>query len=459
MSLTIITPTSLDALVHARIDAVSLTAETGLVCVSLWSSAGAVKLSVGLGPAVSGLGFAHREPVFRASTHHPLIAASRAHLVGHRVRHVAYEPDLADLWLSVGSDGAIARLRLRPGVHGEAEVYDLSGSRVVHWRAEASRAPCTTVTDEDPSAAGDVLVRVSDALAAELRRGVLLKALDTYSRRLARRAEAVTEDLSRLDNVEVLQRTGRLLLAQGAKIPRGATHYTLDDWETGGELEVTLDPARPAKTQAEEYFHKARKIQRGEAVMWARLETTEHTRAEVRALTETVRETEEVTLSVLEAWSDRAYELGVPRARTETLKKRAKPVQRKPFIEYTGAYEQVIYVGRGAADNDALTLRVARPRDLWLHARGVPGAHVVVPLAKGEQCRPEVLIDAATLAAHHSDLRGESVVDVTVAERRYVRKPRGSAVGEVTVDRERVIALRVEPERLARLLSARREER
>jgi len=111
-----------------------------------------------------------------------------------------------------------------------------------------------------------------------------------------------------------------------------------------------------------------------------------------------------------------------------------------------------VLVGRGAADNDRLTLRVARPHDLWLHARGVTGAHVVVPLTKGKSCSPETLVDAATLAAHFSDLRGEPVVDVIYTPRRFVRKRKGSAIGSVTLEREKVIAVRVEPARLERLL-------
>jgi predicted ribosome quality control (RQC) complex YloA/Tae2 family protein len=76
----------------------------------------------------------------------------------------------------------------------------------------------------------------------------------------------------------------------------------------------------------------------------------------------------------------------------------------------------------------------------------------VIPLARGEICPDARLLDAATLAAHFSDARGESVVDVQHAERRHVRKPRGSAPGAVVVDRERVLVLRLEPARLARLL-------
>ena len=114
-------------------------------------------------------------------------------------------------------------------------------------------------------------------------------------------------------------------------------------------------------------------------------------------------------------------------------------------------------MGRGAADNDRLTTKVARTHDLWMHARGYTGAHVVVPLLKGSQCPPELLVDAATLAVHHSDARGADFAEVTWAERRYVRKPKGSPAGRVVVDREKVLALGADPERLRRLLAARVE--
>jgi predicted ribosome quality control (RQC) complex YloA/Tae2 family protein len=79
---------------------------------------------------------------------------------------------------------------------------------------------------------------------------------------------------------------------------------------------------------------------------------------------------------------------------------------------------------------------------------------VVVPLDKGASCPAEVLVDAAHLAAHFSDARGERVVEVQTTPRRYIRKPRGSAPGAVIVDREKVLVLRVDDERLKQLLSS-----
>jgi predicted ribosome quality control (RQC) complex YloA/Tae2 family protein len=116
----------------------------------------------------------------------------------------------------------------------------------------------------------------------------------------------------------------------------------------------------------------------------------------------------------------------------------------------------VILVGKGADDNDRLTIEHARPHDLWLHARDDAGAHVVVPLERGEACPPELLCDAATLAAHFSQARGQARVDVLYTERRYVRKPRKIGPGKVVLLREKVFRLHLEPARLKRLLAAER---
>jgi predicted ribosome quality control (RQC) complex YloA/Tae2 family protein len=113
-----------------------------------------------------------------------------------------------------------------------------------------------------------------------------------------------------------------------------------------------------------------------------------------------------------------------------------------------------VLVGRSAQDNDALTLRHARPYDHWLHARGVPGSHVVVPLERDETCPSDLLVDAAHLAAHFSGARGEALTEVQHTPRRYVRKARGAPPGSVALTREKVIVLRVDPDRLARLLAS-----
>lgn len=103
-----------------------------------------------------------------------------------------------------------------------------------------------------------------------------------------------------------------------------------------------------------------------------------------------------------------------------------------------------ILVGRSARDNDTLSLRVARPTDLWLHAAGVPGSHVVVRRGEGPDVPRSVLERAAELAAWHSRARNaRGKVPVHWCEARDVSKARGAPAGEVRLRRYDV--LRVYP--------------
>jgi predicted ribosome quality control (RQC) complex YloA/Tae2 family protein len=91
-----------------------------------------------------------------------------------------------------------------------------------------------------------------------------------------------------------------------------------------------------------------------------------------------------------------------------------------------------ILVGRAARDNDQLTFKVARPHDLWLHAADYPGSHVVVRNhARGADIPQRTVHEAAQLAAHFSQARGDAKVAVHYAQRKFLSKPRGAAPGLV----------------------------
>lgn len=100
-----------------------------------------------------------------------------------------------------------------------------------------------------------------------------------------------------------------------------------------------------------------------------------------------------------------------------------------------------ILVGKGARENDELSLRVARPRDLWLHAAGYAGSHVVIRLPDGEDDAPRSVIErAAELAAWHSKAReARGKVAVHLCRAGDVRKRRGAPPGEVVIRRHETV--------------------
>ena len=111
-------------------------------------------------------------------------------------------------------------------------------------------------------------------------------------------------------------------------------------------------------------------------------------------------------------------------------------------VEYPLPGNWKALVGRTDADNDYLSLKVARPDDWWLHVRGVPGGHVVLQGPPGEEPGRETLKRAAAIAAYHSKARKGGLVAVSCTRARYVSKPRGAKAGTVQIRKEIVIKVR-----------------
>jgi predicted ribosome quality control (RQC) complex YloA/Tae2 family protein len=323
------------------------------------------------------------------------------------------------------------------------------GSTVVRSPGASADVPAEDgyLRQESPDALrqrGDAALRAHEAG----RRGQLERAADRQMKRLLKKRDAVLGDLRRAERADELSEKANLLLAHAQQIPGDAGYFEAPAWDDSSRvIRIELDPRKKPTEVARDLFAKAKRLNRGLDVAPERLASVE------RELANLARVREQGSELSVDALASKLEELGVAIAEPlERERKRRRLGARLPYREFMTGDATAVLVGRGAADNDRLTLRIARPHDLWLHARGTAGAHVVVPLTKGKSCSPEALVDAAMLAAHFSDLRGEPVVDVIYTHRRFVRKRKGSAVGSVTLEREKVIAVRVEPKRLQRLL-------
>ncbi|MEO8798711.1 MAG: NFACT RNA binding domain-containing protein [Polyangiaceae bacterium] len=305
----------------------------------------------------------------------------------------------------------------------------------------------------DPTARAELLREEHAALRREIVRAAV---------RLEKRVAAVTADLAKIDEAEAVAGRATWLVAAAVKTPRGAESLTISDWSTGVEATFTmpLDPAKTAKEQVDAVFQRARRLRAGRPVAEKRRAEAEETalslRLDVEAMDAVDLEAPEAEERI-EAIYEHARKTAPREIRSEapTPKKKKKLQERAPpYRTFVGAGGIKILVGKGAAHNDELTLQVAKPHHAWLHARDEAGAHVVVVTTKGQKLTSEQLVDAAHLTAHFSKARGEDAVDVAYTEKRYVRKPRKSPVGSVVVDREKVIHVRIEPERLAALLKS-----
>ena len=112
------------------------------------------------------------------------------------------------------------------------------------------------------------------------------------------------------------------------------------------------------------------------------------------------------------------------------------------FREYRLPGEWQVLVGRTDAENDRLSLKVARADDWWFHVRGMPGSHVVLRAREDREPDRDTLKAAAAVAAYHSKARQGGVVAVSCTRARYVTKPPGAKPGTVQIRKEEVLKVR-----------------
>jgi predicted ribosome quality control (RQC) complex YloA/Tae2 family protein len=281
--------------------------------------------------------------------------------------------------------------------------------------AGPSKDPLAPPEPSDPGAAGQEY-RPS---AREL--GSLLK------KRMARerkKADSARVSLGRLRSPDELRMFGNLILTWKKQLRKGMKKAVLEDWN-GNRIEFELKASLNPAENAERYFRKAGRIH---------LEGDRLRKAVQNAL-KRVQELEAQMAAVAAMTDDEASAL------LQRLKKPKAPGAAGPH-EYVLEGGWRCLAGRNATQNDHLTFRTAGRDDIWLHARGVPGAHVVIR-RDGRPDNPgrAVIEQAAQIAARHSSTSGVVPVDWTLV--RYVRRMKGGGPGQVVYTREKTVFAQV----------------
>jgi predicted ribosome quality control (RQC) complex YloA/Tae2 family protein len=276
--------------------------------------------------------------------------------------------------------------------------------------------------------------------------------------RLQKKLAGLRTQLAESSRIDAIRNEADLMLAYASKVPRGASSMTVPDPITGAAICIELDPSLPVTLQARHRYERARRLQEGRQISEQRLLQTEQ---ELLALLA-------VRTQLAEAAAQRPVDLGALRAQLQDLGTLQKPkstpppqakkdrrIQGENVRRYLSAEGYELLVGRDNEQNDRLTLRIANGNDLWLHVgSGRPGSHVVVRLPKGKTASLETLLDAGTLAVHFSKTRGERSVDVIYTLAKNVRKPKGLPPGTVVPSQQKSITVRLEEDRLRRLLDS-----
>jgi predicted ribosome quality control (RQC) complex YloA/Tae2 family protein len=314
---------------------------------------------------------------------------------------------------------------------------------VERWYAEGGAT--RSRANQGASPASGINGRLAGVAAVgmnEAQRRSLRQAIEAAQDRLRAKLYSLKQSMANAEEMDRLRGAGEYLLTVASQVPPG----TLEVVPPAGAT-LTLLPGESAVEAAQRYFGRYAKAKAAAQEVPALIAGVEH---EARYLDEALTHLDLArTPQELNDLRSEWIELGYVRAKRPGAKGKGRDARAKRAAP-TG-FRRVsvdgfdVLVGRSGKGNDVLLSREAHPADVWLHARGVPGAHVVVR-AGGRDVPEQVLRRAAKLAAAHSQARTAPTVGVDYTLCKYVDRIKGAPPGLVNYRGERTIYVQPEAE-------------
>ncbi len=266
----------------------------------------------------------------------------------------------------------------------------------------------------------------------------LIEAIKAVRQKLIRRREQLDKDAEARANPTALKEKGEAILAYSSQIKSGQTELVAE-WLSGEMLKIRLDASLSPSENAAQYFHNYRKALRAAEeipTQFDKISLEEHYLDQLE---------QDVTMADDRAEIDAVADVLVEAGYFQRSQPRQKHHQKATthYLRLTAPGGAIVWVGKNATQNAHLTFNSAAPDDLWLHARQVPGAHVIMPTAQGIPAEDDVFW-AAGVAAYYSRSRHDGSVEVDVTLKKYIRAIKGAAPGLVTCRNEST--LRVAPQ-------------
>ncbi|MCX7796620.1 MAG: NFACT family protein [bacterium] len=235
-------------------------------------------------------------------------------------------------------------------------------------------------------------------LFLENRKRSIIKEISSEIEALEKKKRELLDSLNKLKDPERWRLYGDMILAYSTQIPSGVDRFSVE-WD-GEVVEIPLDSNKTSIENAQEYYQRYKKEKREREVIPELISDIEKKIEELQKKIEDVSNLEDLE--------------------TERVKEEKK--ESLPFLVYNFKGYQ-IWVGKNAKSNELITFKLSSPSDIWFHAKGYSGSHVILRTnGKAIEYIPEdVILECARLAVEHSKARSGTKVPVDYTYRRNVR--------------------------------------
>ena len=253
----------------------------------------------------------------------------------------------------------------------------------------------------------------------------LLKYVDSQIKKFKKIEKNIKVDLKKNENFEKYKNIGDILAANMHQIKYGMKKITVFDFYNNEEVMINLDPLLSPNDNLNFYYNKYNKGKRTISALDSRFLDIQN---EIRYFEEIKMfiEKENDFIGIEEIENELNLSNSGNKIKNKIKLNKSKKRELLSF-DYKGFQ---IFVGRNNKENEEISFSKGQPNDIWMHAKDIPGSHVLI-LRNNQKVPDDVLLHAATLACDYSKAKKGDKVTVDYCERKFIKKIKNSKPGNV----------------------------
>ncbi len=241
------------------------------------------------------------------------------------------------------------------------------------------------------------------------------------------------EDLRATGQMDEFRIKGEVLTAFLHEVEKGQEEILLDNfYDEGKKIKIELDPRKTPSENAQLYFKKYQKLRNAVAHLTRELSKTEK---EITYLDSVKTQLELASPRDIESIREELVQEGYLKVKNQKKKPRSGQKKAGPE-EFMSSDGTLLLVGKNNLQNDQLSMKTARKTDYWMHAKDIPGSHVII---RSDSPSEETIQEAGQLAAYYSKYRESASVPVDIVQVRKLKKPNGSKPGFVIYEGQNTV--------------------
>lgn len=262
--------------------------------------------------------------------------------------------------------------------------------------------------------------------------GNLLSHLQQLFSRLTLKLSRLQDDLNQAQSAEDFRIKGELLTTYAYQVNKGSATVILPNFYANeAPLIISLKPEKSAMQNAQDYFKKYQKNKQAVGFITEQIQTTRDELAYIDSVLVQIQLADTPTLaSIKEELTQTGYF-----KQKSTFKRQKSHTKLEPMSFFSEDGTRIL-VGRNNLQNDELTFKMAKKTYYWLHAKDIPGSHVIVLSDTPTQ---DTLVQAAMLAAYYSKFQASANVPVDYTRIKHIKKPNGAKPGFVIYENQKTL--------------------